>query len=74
MAKSRLAPLKQQTIPRLELYAATVAIKLDAMLRRELPIKLHPSVFWTDSSIVLHHMCNDKLRLHTFVANRVSMI
>lgn len=33
MAKSRVAPLKQITIPRMELTAAVVAVKIDKMMR-----------------------------------------
>ncbi|XP_071501973.1 uncharacterized protein [Diadema antillarum] len=40
MARSRLAPMKKVTIPRLELIAATLAVTVDAMIRRELELPL----------------------------------
>ncbi|XP_006819039.1 uncharacterized protein LOC102806956 [Saccoglossus kowalevskii] len=43
MSKARVAPLKQITIPCMELTAATVAKRLDKMLRRELDIVVHNS-------------------------------
>ena len=74
MAKSRLAPLKTLTIPRLELQAVTLATRQDALLRRELDADLETSQFWTDSSIVLQYITNQERRFHTFVANRVAEI
>jgi len=74
MGKSRVAPLKQITIPRMELTAATVAVKIDLMLKEELEIPLMESIFWTDSTTVLRYIDNDVLRFKTFVANRVSFI
>ena len=74
MGKARVAPLKQTTIPRLELSAAVVSVKMDALLRRELQLELKHSVFWTDSTAVLKYIGNDTLRLKTFVANRVAII
>ena len=74
MAKSRLAPLKPLTIPRLELQAATLATKQDEMLRRELGLELEPSQFWTDSTTVLRYIANEERRFQTFVANRVTEI
>ena len=73
-AKSRLALLKTLTIPRLELQAATLATRQDALLRRELDVELEPSQFWTDSTIVLQYIFNQERRFHTFVANRVAEI
>ncbi len=73
-AKSRLAPIKTMTIPRLELSAAVVAVKMDSMLRKELRLPLSESVFWTDSSTVLQYIKNETARFHTFVANRVAII
>ena len=74
-AKSRLAPLKSTSIPRLELSAATISIRLDKMLKREIEIPLsEPSIFWTDSMSVLRYVKNENKRFHTFVANRIAMI
>lgn len=74
LGKSRLAPLKRMTIPRLELSAATLAARLDAMLRKELEIKIDKSLFWTDSTATLRYISNETRRFHTFVANRVGVI
>lgn len=72
--KARVAPLKQPTIPRMELTAATVAVKMDKAQRRELQLELADSVFWTDSTAVLKYLQNETTRFRTFVANRVSAI
>ena len=71
-ARSRLAPLKRVTIPRLEVTAATLAVKIDAMLKEELEIKLQISVFWTDSTAVLQYINNKDKKFHTFVASRIT--
>ncbi len=69
-----VAPLKQTTIHHLELTAAVLAVRMDKMLRRELQLDLHPSVFWTDSTTVLKYIGNETRRFHMFVANRVAVI
>ena len=74
MGKSRVAPLKPVTIPRLELTAATVSVKVGAMLESELPYDNISSTYWTDSRVVLGYINNDVRRFHMFVANRVQMI
>ncbi|XP_043234098.1 uncharacterized protein LOC122387733 [Amphibalanus amphitrite] len=72
--KARVTPLKTVTIPRLELTAATVAVRLDAQLKRELEVAVDSTTFWTDSSTVLRYIKNRTSRFHTYVANRVQVI
>ena len=74
MGKSHMAPAKKMTIPRLELAAATVAVRLDKMCRRELDMRINESVFWTDSTAVLRYIWNSSKRFHMFVANRLGII
>ncbi|XP_072022724.1 uncharacterized protein [Amphiura filiformis] len=74
MSKARVAPIKQISIPRMELTAATVAVKVDNMLKRELEVPVSSTVFWTDSQTVLKYIVNDRARYPVFVANRVSVI
>ncbi|XP_030843576.1 uncharacterized protein LOC115924837 [Strongylocentrotus purpuratus] len=74
LAKAKLAPLKKMTIPRLELMAAALAVTMDRKIRKELDFPLNESVFWTDSTIVLHYIRSDNKRFRTFVANRISTI
>ncbi len=74
LGKSRVAPLNQITIPRLELAAVHLAARIDTMLKKELQLYLEKSIFWTDSQTVLKYIANDAKRFHTFVANRVSVI
>lgn len=74
MGKSRVSPLKQVTVPRLELTAAVVAVKVDRMLQGEMQIPLQQSIFWTDSTTVLKYIDNDTARYKTFVANRITLI
>lgn len=74
MGKARVAPLKHTTIPCLELTAATMAVRMDRLLRKELELQLTNSVFWTDSTAVLKYINNETTRFRTFVANRVAEI
>ncbi|XP_063955602.1 uncharacterized protein LOC135154201 [Lytechinus pictus] len=72
--KSRVAPTKVVTIPRLELTAAVVSAKVHSMLKEELEYHDAEDFFWTDSQVVLGYIHNDARRFHTFVANRVQLI
>lgn len=74
LGKSRLAPLKVVTIPRLELSAAVVAVRLDKIIKCELDIPIGMTVFWTDSTSVLQYIQNESRRFQTFVGNRVAII
>ena len=74
IAKSRVAPLKKTTIPRMELLAAVCAARLDKLVRKESDLDLKSSLLWTDSTCVLGYLNNTTKRYQTFVANRVATI
>ncbi|XP_043222567.1 uncharacterized protein LOC122381883 [Amphibalanus amphitrite] len=72
--KARVAPLKAMTIPRLELAAATMAVRISTMLEKALEMSIHGVYYWTDSTTVLRYIRNDRARYHTFVTNRLAVI
>ena len=56
-SSTRVAPLVQHTIPRLELGAAVLAIQVDVTLIRDISADIfQSSVYWTDSMIVLVYL------------------
>ena len=74
LGKSRVSPLKLVTIPRLELTAAAVSVRLSAMVKKELMMPNIQDIYWTDSKIVLGYIFNHTKRFRVFVANRVQKI
>lgn len=69
MGKARLAPIKAVTIPRLELTAATVSVRLGEILKKELDEPIDAIQYHTDSVTVLRYISNDQKRFQVFVAN-----
>ena len=70
LGKLHVAPLKAVSVLRLELSAATVSLRRDKIVKRELDMPLNiDSVLWTDSMSVLRFVKNEKTRFHRFVAN-----
>lgn len=74
VAKARVAPQMVVTVPRLELTAAVLSVKMSLFLRDELNLSIDREYFWTDSCVVLGYINNEARRFHVFVANRVQLI
>ena len=74
IGKSRVAPVRQLTIPKLELNGAWTAVELARIVTRELDVKISKKFFWTDSTTVLHWVNSCRPRLEEFVANRKTHI
>ena len=72
--RSRVAPVKRMSIPRLELQAATLSAKMSNFVSNELDLVVNSQYFWTDSMIVLGYIKNISKRFKLFVANRISLI
>ena len=71
MAKTRVAPLKLLTLPRLELMATLIATRLIRFVLDTLSLQDPPVYIWSDSQIVLHWVQGDK-QLPAFVNHRVT--
>lgn len=70
-AKSRVAPIKQLTIPRLELCAALLGAELSRKVLNSIPCKVTKVYMWTDSTIVLGWRKMQNKTLLVFVRNRI---
>ena len=74
MGKCRNCPIKRPTIPRLELMASVLAVRLSNLIRAELDWNIDYITFWTDSTTVLQYIRNENRRSQRFVATRLEEI
>ncbi|MCP9264374.1 Pao retrotransposon peptidase family protein [Dirofilaria immitis] len=73
-AKSRIAPIKGITIPRLELLAIIVGVRAVHFVINQLNLENVPVTLWSDSKYALHWIQNCFRLLPKFVQNRVEEI
>ena len=73
-AKTRVAPTKKLSIPRLELQAAVLCVRLARIIEKEHDYNFSSMHIWSDSTTVLHWICGASTRHVLFIASRLSEI
>ncbi|XP_055643077.1 uncharacterized protein LOC129779554 [Toxorhynchites rutilus septentrionalis] len=74
MSRAKVAPLKRQSIPRLELMAAVLGARLSRTFLETTTLCIDCTTLWTDSRTVLSWLQSDQYKYKQFVAFRVGEI
>ncbi|XP_046567249.1 uncharacterized protein LOC124275671 [Haliotis rubra] len=74
MSRSKVAPKRQLTIPRLELCAALTGAQLADLLQCEIKLPIQATYLWSDSTTVLTWLQSESCRYKVFVGARVAEI
>ena len=74
LSKSRVSPLKAESISRLELIACVLAVRMCSVVRETYPATPENTYFWTDSEVCLHWIRIHAKSFKAFVAHRIGEI
>ena len=74
MGKANVALKMFVSVPRLELVAAALSVKISNMMKKELQLQELDKYFWTDSRVVLGYIANNTRAFKAFFANREHML
>ena len=73
ISKCKVAPIKQISIPKLELEAAVIGVRILSTIMKESSFHITRSTLWTDSQVVLDWLSTTKQQ-PVFVANSLKEI
>lgn len=73
-AKTKNAPIIEQTTPKLELCAAVLLVKLVKSVRKMMNLNVEKTVMWSDSKVALAWIAANPQKYKKFVASRITKI
>ena len=73
-ARGKAAPVNWTSVPKLELTAAVMTVRLAELVRKAVTVHIQETLYFTDSSSVLGQVRSDTAVPHAFEAVRVSEI
>ena len=74
LGKAKLTPAHATTIPRLELCAAVLGVKMTDLVHEELEQKPDSVTYYSDSKVVSGYISNECRRFYVYVSNCVECI
>ena len=73
-AKTRVTPLERMTIPKIELQAAVLAVRLSKTIHESISFEFDDPIYISDSTCTLATLEKDSVVLNEFTGNRVTEI
>ncbi|XP_055622051.1 uncharacterized protein LOC129765665 [Toxorhynchites rutilus septentrionalis] len=73
-SKAKVAPLKQLSVPRLELQAAVLGTRMAKAIAENHTLRIKKRFMWTDSTTVLDWLRSDSRKYRQYVAFRIGEI
>ena len=73
MGKCKVAPIKQISVPKMELEDSVIGVHLLQLIQREMTLTVDQIFLWSDSQVVLDWIDSNK-KQNVFVSNRLQEI
>ena len=73
MGKRKIAPIKQKSVPKMELETNVIEVRLLQLMQREMTLTFSQTFLWSDSQLVLDWIASKK-KPNVFVSNRLQEI
>ena len=74
MGEEKVVPYRQQSVPKLELAAAAIGVRVAFFIKQQLDVTIRKTTFCSDSATTLEWIYNSNEKHKIYLANRVAEI